>query len=227
MTVKLLPMPASEWHLYLKVCASAFMPGMMSAMYPNGLSEQDIQHSVASMKRLNERHPGRIHVFKAVDDSLPANDPYERIVGVSQWKLYPKQRSEEEMKKEEEEGEQDEKEYGVPEGMNRDCVESFHNVCAEYKRRHLGREPYILLQVLATRPDQHRKGVGSLAMQWGCDKADEFGLPAYLEGSVMGVGLYKKWGFEIVDELAWEARDFGYKEPLPHMCMKRQPRRRE
>ncbi|EME86566.1 uncharacterized protein MYCFIDRAFT_122232, partial [Pseudocercospora fijiensis CIRAD86] len=108
-------------------------------------------------------------------------------------------------------------------GMSEEVAESFHKVCWEYKQKHLGHEPYLFLQVLATRPDQGRKGVGALAMKWGCDKADELGLPAYLEGSPMGVGLYKKWQFDVVDELPWDARNFGYSDSLAHLCMKRAP----
>lgn len=226
MPVQLLPMPPAEWHLYYKICNAAFQPGILSVMFPNGISQQDSEMSVASMKRLAERYPGRVQLLKVIDTDLPDDDPYEKIVGVSNWKIFAKERTEAELQREKEEDEKDEEIYGSQPGLSKTVVEDFHGATAEYRKKHLGRKPYVLLHVLATRPDQGRKGVGALSVKWGCDKADELGLPAYLEGSPKGVGLYRKWGFEVVDELPWDATKYGYKEPLKHLCMKRQPQQK-
>jgi hypothetical protein len=32
-------------------------------------------------------------------------------------------------------------------------------------------------------------------MKWGCDRADEDGLPAFVSGSLMGARLYERFGF--------------------------------
>ncbi|KXT04812.1 hypothetical protein AC578_9752 [Pseudocercospora eumusae] len=109
--------------------------------------------------------------------------------------------------------------HGTSGGKSEEVVESFHSVCSEYKQKHLGQKPDLLLQVLATRPGQGSKGVGALAMELGCDKADELGLPACLEGSLMGLGLYKNRKFDVVDELPWDARSFGYSDSLTHLCI--------
>lgn len=216
-------MPPSEWNYYFKIVDAAFRSGLGAILYPNGISEVSAEKSVAAMKRTAEQYPGRIHVFKVVDTDLPNHDAYGKIVGVSQWKIFPKARSEEEIQAEEAWEEADHEEHGWPEGINPAVVEDFFGKTSEYKKKHLGGDPFILLHVLATRPDQHRKGVGALSMAWGCKKADELGIAAYLEGSPMGVGLYKKYGFDIVDEMNFDARKHGHHEPLTHMCMKRMP----
>jgi hypothetical protein len=46
-------------------------------------------------------------------------------------------------------------------------------------------------------------------MQWGMDKADELGLPAYLEGSIAGVGLYESVGFVPEREIIFDATKYG------------------
>ncbi|PPJ55299.1 hypothetical protein CBER1_06418 [Cercospora berteroae] len=225
MPVQLLPMPQSEWDIYHDVCAAAFKPGFMSLLFPNGRSDKAKEMMVAEMRRGANKHPGRISVFKVVDTDLPDNDPFQKVIGRSQWKLFDKGRTEEDSKREEEDSKRDAEQYGVPPGMNTAFYEDFANVASQYKKKHLGSKPYLLLQVLATRPEPGRKGVGALPMKCGCDKADKLGITAYLEGSPMGQGLYRKWGFEDVDVLPFDARKYGFHDELRHMCMKRQAKR--
>ena len=40
-----------------------------------------------------------------------------------------------------------------------------------------------------------------MIVKWGCDKADELGLPAYLEATAAGHPIYLKAGFEKIDEV--------------------------
>lgn len=224
---KLLPMPPSEWHIYYEICKAAFRPGIMSVMFPHGISDQDSAISLATMKRAAERYPGRIQIYKVVDTDLPDDDPLQQVIGVSNWRIYDEERTEEDFQREKEESERDTAELGDPPGVDLAVVQDFHGVVQEYRKKHFGGKPYVLLYVLATRPDQARKGVGALSMEWGCKKADELGLPAYLEGSPQGVGLYKKWGFEVVDELPWDATKYGYPDSLKHLCMMRHPQQKE
>lgn len=224
---KLLPMPPSEWHIYYEICKAAFRPGIMSVLFPHGISAQDSAISLATMKRAAERYPGRIQNYKVVDTDLPDDDPLQQVIGVSNWRIYDEERTEEDFQREKEESERDTAELGDPPGVDLAVVQDFHGVVQEYRKKHFGGKPYVLLYVLATRPDQARKGVGALSMEWGCKKADELGLPAYLEGSPQGVGLYKKWGFEVVDELPWDATKYGYPDPLKHLCMMRHPQQKE
>jgi predicted N-acetyltransferase YhbS len=49
---------------------------------------------------------------------------------------------------------------------------------------------------LAVDPGFKGKGIASSLVQWGIDKAEEVGLPAYLESSPAAVGLYTRLGFK-------------------------------
>ena len=221
MPLKLLPLPQSEGQLCTRICKEAFIPGILSVMYPNGYTDESQKHALGTMLRLAERHPDRIQMLKVVDEDLPEDDPFQKVVGISQWRIFPRERTEQEMKQEEEASDKEDKEYGSPPGMSEAVVDDFSGATSEYKEKHLGRKAHVLLYILATRPEHERRGVGAMSLNWGTKKADEMGLPVYLEGSPKGVALYKKWGFEVVDELPWDARNHGYHESLKHVCMLR------
>ncbi|KAI1450967.1 acyl-CoA N-acyltransferase [Annulohypoxylon stygium] len=55
---------------------------------------------------------------------------------------------------------------------------------------------YIYLSVIAVDPEQQRRGIGRLLMQWGINLAEQLNLPIYLESSRPGLGLYEAVGFE-------------------------------
>lgn len=224
MSFKLLPLPTSEWNIYYDVAVAAFRPGIMSIMYPSEPTQQDKDHAVAAMVRSDARHPGRVHLFKVVNTDLPDAEPFHQVVGVANWKIFPHERSDDELKREKEEEEEDSAKHGRPPGMVMEGIAAFGKLYAEYRKKHLGNRPFVLLHVLAVRPEFHRQGAGAIALQWGLAKADELGLPVWLEGSPAGVALYKKHGFEVMDTLPWDARDYGYHDPLTHLCMLRQPR---
>lgn len=224
MSLQLLELPREEWETYFRIAETSFNPGIQSVFFPNGQSPAAREHSLASLNRVTEQYPGRYHFFKVVDTELPDSDPFGKAVGVSHWRLYPRERSEEEMQQEAEWSKNQDEQYGDPPGLATEARDAFVEPGSELKKKHLGRNPHLLLHVLATRAGQERRGVGALSLKWGTDKADELGLPIYLEGSPKGVPLYKKFDFEVVDENPWDATRFGYHEPLRHLCMLRRPK---
>ena len=74
--------------------------------------------------------------------------------------------------------------------------------------------PRTDLSALGTKPKYQKQGVGSLLVQQGCERADDYNIPAYLEGTADGKGLYMKHGFEEVDQFKlelspWKEGDFS------------------
>ena len=55
--------------------------------------------------------------------------------------------------------------------------------------------------MLATNPEYQRQGAASLLVQWGCDLADRNGAAIYVASSNEGVGLYRKFGFKLLEGL--------------------------
>lgn len=69
------------------------------------------------------------------------------------------------------------------------------------RRRRTCREGHILLYILFVDPAYQRKGAGAMMVEWGCMLADQLMLPAWVEASSYGHGLYKKYGFEDVENV--------------------------
>ena len=84
-----------------------------------------------------------------------------------------------------------------------------------------------VLKELYVRPEYQRKGLGSRLVQWGIEKADELGLPGYVEGTDKGTGLYLKFGFEEVARNSVDLVPWGGKEGQVHTftCLYREPKR--
>lgn len=59
---------------------------------------------------------------------------------------------------------------------------------------------YALLVWLMVKPEYRRKGLGSLLLSWGLDRADEFGIPSILEASEEGSKVYVQYGFEGIQD---------------------------
>jgi ribosomal protein S18 acetylase RimI-like enzyme len=54
------------------------------------------------------------------------------------------------------------------------------------------------ITIMSIRPEYQGQGLGSLLMQHICEDMDRHGRHGYVLASPAGVGLYSKFGFEIV-----------------------------
>jgi GNAT superfamily N-acetyltransferase len=89
----------------------------------------------------------------------------------------------------------------VTDAKQRERLLSLQVPIMEARERHLGGRPHGLLYWLCVDDKWRGKGIGKKLVQWGLDKCQELGIPAYLEASDMGFPLYKKLGFEVLEEL--------------------------
>ncbi|KAL6713246.1 hypothetical protein ACLMJK_009367 [Lecanora helva] len=69
------------------------------------------------------------------------------------------------------------------------------------RHKYASGQPHLLLNIMITDPPHQRRGAASMIVKWGCEKADELGLPAYLEATAAGLPIYLKEGFEKLDEV--------------------------
>jgi len=71
---------------------------------------------------------------------------------------------------------------------------------------HTPAEPHWYLQLLATHPDWQRQGLGAALMGATFERADDAGLPCYLETeTIENVAYYRHHGFEVRSE--WDVPD--------------------
>jgi GNAT superfamily N-acetyltransferase len=63
------------------------------------------------------------------------------------------------------------------------------------------KEPHWYLATLGTEPAHQGQGIGSALLRSLLTRADDEGVPAYLESSKdRNVPLYARFGFEVIDE---------------------------
>ena len=65
-----------------------------------------------------------------------------------------------------------------------------------------------MLNLLCVHRDFQRRGAGTLLVQWGLAKSESLGLPAYLEASPAGYGLYLKLSFHQIDVVVVKAEEY-------------------
>ena len=68
-----------------------------------------------------------------------------------------------------------------------------------------------------------------MLVQWGCDRADELGVEAYIEATQQATPMYARLGFKTVRSVVFDpveevGRDVGYKYEFNVMI--REPRKR-
>lgn len=95
-------------------------------------------------------------------------------------------------------------------GMLKGLYDLFNN----NKKEILGNRPYYVLDTLVTLSQHERRGAGSMLIRWGCEKADEANLEAYLEASLMGAPVYARHGFEAVKEVSLDLSQWGGTETM-------------
>ncbi|KAF1947123.1 acyl-CoA N-acyltransferase [Clathrospora elynae] len=102
-------------------------------------------------------------------------------------------------------------------GMNKEACILYLGGLAERKKELMGDKPHIYLHMLITDPDFQGRGAGGILLNWGTKKADELGLPMYLESSKMGHRFYQKRGFKDVETFGIDFSPFGgpiHEQPL-------------
>ena len=217
MPLETLPWEEEDFAAYPEIIWLAFKDDLMQVLYPNGYSSKDraleVKKAIAK-----QRARGDTSVWmKTIDTDIPKDGPTRQIVGLSHWQFYPHARSASELDAKEKEYDSEEQ----PAGLNQAFAEEYFGQIARLKREILGGKPYILLHMLATRPDYHRRGIGATHLRWGSEQADEMGLPLYLEASPKGRPLYERYGYEKVADLPLDVRAHGHPKDLPHACMLR------
>ena len=68
---------------------------------------------------------------------------------------------------------------------------------------------HMLCKALFTDPSFQRQGIGNALVQYSNQLADELALPIFLQGSPFGYPIYKKHGFETIQHLDVDLREWA------------------
>ncbi|GAA6063964.1 hypothetical protein JCM10212_004812 [Sporobolomyces blumeae] len=187
----------------------AFSPSIINrVLFGNVARPAAIEHSTQRIAKLVGK-PGTALHKATIRDPLGQ----DVVVGLAYWAL-PQSKEDKEREKAEEDKDEDGK---TPEDKKRERFapgSDWERADRFFARLDPGvDEPHYHLHLLAIDPVRQRTGAGGALLRWGCRKADEAGLDSYLEATDVGIGLYKKYGFEmfrepIVDEemILWPMR---------------------
>ncbi|KAJ8105806.1 hypothetical protein OPT61_g9958 [Boeremia exigua] len=102
-------------------------------------------------------------------------------------------------------------------GTNSEACTLFFGGMMQKKKKIMGTRPYLYLHMLHTDPEYQGRGAGGALLEWGKDKADELGLPIYLESSTKGHKFYRKHGFKDIEVLEIDFTPYGgsvHRQPL-------------
>jgi GNAT superfamily N-acetyltransferase len=134
----------------------------------------------------------------------------QTIVGTAQWYIYPRKRTAEEVKT---------PHYllgcdWMQDGPDKEKAIGFFKPFLDGRIRWMGGKAHGLLMYMAVLPEWRKRGVATMCVQWGIDKCEELGIPAYLEASDLGVPVYTKLGFKTVEEVEYTWEDTKDKCPI-------------
>ncbi|PLB53997.1 hypothetical protein P170DRAFT_469471 [Aspergillus steynii IBT 23096] len=96
-----------------------------------------------------------------------------------------------------------------PEGINKPLMDATSGARFLKRASILGSSDCFIIKELYVLPEYQRRGLGGVLMERMVPKADELGLPGYLESSTVGYGLYIKHGFEEVGRITVDLEQWG------------------
>lgn len=107
--------------------------------------------------------------------------------------------------------------------MNMEAYAAFSKVLEEGRAKYLT-DRDLVLDFLATTPEHQGKGIGSMCLNWGVRKADALKWRVYVEATLEGYSLYHRMGWEPLEEVTVNYRQFGGDGTQTFVSMMRDPR---
>lgn len=155
----------------------------LSLLYPNGRSPDTLALQERNVLEEMREDPSvrNIKVISTDDDS-------EKLIAFARWRLYH--------------GSNLQYLNAIPSGKpampeaDPAGLAMWNDMVRKRRIEHIGRTPHCYLSNLATHPEYRGRGAGTALIRWGCEVADNHGVPAFVQSSPAGYQAYKKCGFE-------------------------------
>ncbi|GAW20530.1 hypothetical protein ANO14919_100380 [Xylariales sp. No.14919] len=118
------------------------------------------------------------------------------VVGAAQWNIYKENPYAN--------GPPELKAYWLPEGPLKQVSDQLLGGWVEKRPRYMSK-PHLLISYCFVHSAHRRRGVASLMLKWGTERADKLGLESYVESTEIARTTYEKHGFELVEDLYMDA----------------------
>ncbi len=231
MPLEIRPLRPADSLSWVRLRAQAYY-GPTHDVLHSGMVRESSMRSLAEDKKREIAKAKNNWYWKCVDTDLKPgqDDPPDnggRTVAVAVWSMHnvKEQGSNESASVPAEKA--DESPGFLPPELRIDALNSLLDPMREVQNDIMGsKEPYFMLNSLATHPNQQRRGAGRMLLNWGLKKADEEGLITYLDCSDIGLPMYEKAGFKLVKATEWDRVPWGGQGKTWHGHMTRQPKRR-
>ncbi|EMD62189.1 hypothetical protein GGP41_002353 [Bipolaris sorokiniana] len=194
----------------IQIAAFASGGGIASLLNPEPVTDEHIKkYTERHVKSWRDEHD--VVYLKVVDTDLDGG----KMIAGAKWRITEKEKTEEEAQKM----------YPTPEGddLNNQALVDFLGFLYRARKQYVNTKPICFLQILVTDPDHHRRGAGSMLLKWGLGKADELGLPGFLEASPMGKPLYERMGFRTQETAVFDLTKYGAEGEDTNTIMIREP----
>ncbi|KAF1356348.1 acyl-CoA N-acyltransferase [Delphinella strobiligena] len=212
--IELSPLQESEIDEYSRLCFTIFRESdssLSKCFYPNNYISSVSAHLNPKIRKTLV--DPNAHLFLLRDGET------KQVIGAAHWEVRQEEKPLASIIQDDERARREREAAAPVEGVNHVAINACRDIQAQCRREIMGGRPHVYLAVLVVSEQYQRRGVGSAAMKWGLDRADELGLPAYLESSRQGRGLYERWGFRVVKLLPFDAREYGHSASADHYVM--------
>jgi GNAT superfamily N-acetyltransferase len=209
MPLKLLPLTESDLYDWNVVANAAFEPDAHTPiLFPRpsgdsgrGPSEADIRQQAKDSRPLLDDPD--TYLVKVIDTDLQGPEGSEgKLIAAAHWQVFPRELTPEELDKK--------LEIHVLAGASPEPWLELQSHYMESRRQIMGTRPHVVLQMLVTDPEHHKRGAGGMLVKWGCEElADKKGLEILVGASTLGKILYERSGFVEVGKFDFEFRKWG------------------
>ncbi|KAE8376021.1 acyl-CoA N-acyltransferase [Aspergillus bertholletiae] len=110
----------------------------------------------------------------------------------------------------------------LPDGINQRVYSCYLDMLKSVREKYLEKNDMVL-DFLATDPNYQGKGIGSQLLKWATQKADTMNARLFLEATEEGYPLYKKYGWNLVEEIVLDFEPLGGHSKGSYYVMIRDP----
>ncbi|EER40217.1 predicted protein [Histoplasma capsulatum H143] len=179
--IRILPAEVEDASALALVKSDAYSRDPVTLCLMGEQTPEGIEHRAKELAEGIAKKDPKTHYIKAVLGE-------DTVIGLGIWHFYLDEESSKSRVVD-----LDQKEWGP--GANADACREFFGRIFKMRERMCGQR-HVVLGCLATKIAHQGLGAGSAMLQYGVDIADKENIPGWLEASLEGHNLYKKFGFQ-------------------------------